>query len=200
MSGLPGLRVDHAQDPHLATASDLAAEMTGLLPGKPPLRSGRPGAALALVVRLARSFLLEPPTNSSSSPAAWWTVSSLSPTRAVQVCPGPVGVALSGSRVFVSVRIWRWMSLKPSANYPLKTDTKDEDLAGQGCSQCPEGKREAGRTSLQQPQRMGSTACSPWISGFGRKTVGEYISAALSHELVVIAYSSPRTLRQPPRF
>ena len=43
----------------------------------------------------------------------------------------------------------------------------------------------------------GAQPCSPWISGFGCKTVGEYISAALSHELVVIAYSSPRTLRQP---
>lgn len=43
---------------------------------------------------------------------------------------------------------------------------------------------------------MGSTALVALDFGFGRKTVGEYISAALSHELVVIAYSSPRTLRQ----
>ena len=49
----------------------------------------------------------------------------------MQVFPEPVGVALSGSRVFVDVissGSGDEMSLKPNANYPLETDTGDEGL------------------------------------------------------------------------
>lgn len=55
----------------------------------------------------------------------------LTPTCAVQVCPEPVGVALSGSRVFVDVISSGFgdeMSLKPNTNYPLETDTEGGGL------------------------------------------------------------------------